>query len=455
MSNRLHVWSLASLVVALAGCGGRGCSSSNDRTARRSTPSATPAPPSTPAPPQQGPATSPANAPVLTLTTADASTAQVSTVREGVNLLGVELYGKLREAPGNVIVSPAGVSATLAMATGGARGETLSEMRRVLHHPADERALHQVLGDTVVNWRYGDAGDAGDGGLMRYAQRAWVTEGLTYVDAFIDLTMHAYQASFDRVDFHSVPEAQRRINGWLSGQTDERVDEVVPGEALNDATRMVVAGGLYLRVAWQRRFSLAQTRAEPFAGERSTSVSMMHTAGTFGYAAPEGVRVVELPMRDGNLAMDVILPAEASGFADLERGLTAEKIDQWVAALRPTRVDVALPRFTLHPRLSTPLRAPLEALGMTRAFDASTADFSGVATPRNATDRVSLGAAYHRSTLEVGEYGDGGSAESNAARPTAAGAGAAVRADRPFLFVVRDTRTGLMALIGRVVDPSS
>lgn len=454
MSNRLHVGSLASLVLVCAGCGGRGCSGSNARTEHRPTTSANAPTAPTNAPQHQG--TAPANAPVLTLTTADASTAQVGSVREGVNLLGVELYGKLREAPGNVIVSPAGVSATLAMAAGGARGETLTEMRRVLHHPADDRALHQVLGDTVVNWRYGDAGDAGDGGLMRYAQRAWVAEGLTYVDTFIDLTMHAYQASFDRIDFHNVPEAHNRINGWLRGQTDERLDEVVPGEALSDTTRMVVAGGLYLRVAWQHRFSLAQTRAEPFAGERSANVSMMHTANTFGYAAPEGVRVVELPMRDGNLVMDVILPAEASGFADLERGLTAEKIDQWIAALHPTRVDVALPRFTLHPRLSTPLRAPLEALGMTRAFDASAADFSGVATPRNAGERLSLGAAFHRSTLEVSEYGDSGSAESNAARPAAGAAGATVlRADRSFLFVVRDTRTGLMALIGRVVDPSS
>jgi serpin B len=452
MPNRLHVWSLASLVVALAGCGGRGCSGSGARNDRRH--AAADAARSG-APAARGNAPTTPSTPVLTLTAVDASTAQVGSVREGVNLLGVELYGRLREAPGNLALSPAGVAASLAMVAGGARGETLTEMRRVLHHPADERGLHQVLGEEVNRWRYGDAGDAGDDGLLRFAHRLYVAEGNTFVDGFIDLTMHAYQTSFDRVDFRDANAARARMNAWTSGQTDGRVDEAVPADGVTNASRMVLAGGFYLRVAWLHRFSLAQTRQEPFQGERPGQAAMMHLAGTFGYAAPEGVKVVELPLRDGGLVMDVILPAEASGFAELESGLTPQRLQAWVDALTPTRVDVALPRFTIHPRAPTPLRPPLEALGMTRAFDAIAADFSGIGAPRNPAERLSLSGVFHRTIVEVTEYGGGGSAESPAPRPAAGATGAAFRADRAFLFVVRDPRTGLLVLLGRVVDPAA
>lgn len=451
MPNRLHVWSLASLVVALAGCGGRGCSGSNPRTNRPANRPAVAsnAPAATPAPGAANNVAAPPNAPLTTLTALDASVAQVGSVSEGVNLLGVELYGGLRAAQGNVAVSPAGVAASFAMLAGGARGETLAEMRRVLHHPADAGAVHAVLGEEVVGWRYGDAGDAGDGGLMRFAHRLWAPEANAFVDGFIDLTMHAYRSSFDRVDFHNPNAVRARINAWASGQTDGRVDEIVPAEGVAETSRMVLAGGFYLRVAWQRRFSLAQTRPEAFVG--AGAAPMMHLASTFPYAAPEGVRVVELPLRDGGLVMDVILPAEPGGFAELEGGLTPQRIQGWVEALRPARVDVALPRFAVHPRAPTALRAPMEALGMTRAFDAANADFSGVSTPRNAGERLSLSAAYHRTIVEVTEYGESGGAEP-APRPGATGS--VFRADRPFLFVVRDPRTGMFVVMGRVVAPA-
>lgn len=453
MPNRLHVWSLASLVIALAGCGGRGCSGSNARDDRRTNRPANARSASVDAGRGANPtaAPTPANAPFMTLTTVDASTAQVGSVREGANLLGVELYGRLRAAQGNVMLSPTGIAASFAMAAGGARGETLAEMRRVLHHTGDATALHQVLGEEVVGWRHGDAGDAGDGGFMRFAQRLYAPEGLDFVGDFTDLTMHAYRASFDRVDFRNADAARARINAWTSGQTDGRIDDVVPADGVTNASRMVLAGGLYLRVAWQRRFSLAQTRVEAFQGSRPGQVSMMHLAGSFKYAAPEGVRVVELPLREGNLVMDVILPAEAGGFEELDGSLTAQRIQTWLDALAPARVDVALPRFTIHPRASTALREHFEALGMTRAFDASAADFSGVAATRSASERLALSAVYHRAIVEVTEYGDNGSPETPA-RPGAAGS--TFRADRPFVFVVRDAHSGLFVLLGRVVDPA-
>ena len=66
-------------------------------------------------------------------------------------------------------------------------------------------------------------------------------------------------------------------------------------------------------------------------------------------------------------------------------------------------------------------------------------------------ERLALSAVDHRAIVEVTEYGDSGAPEA-LARPGAAGS--TFRADRPFLFVVRDAHSGLFVLLGRVVDPA-
>ena len=55
----------------------------------------------------------------------------------------------------------------------------------------------------------------------------------------------------------------------------------------------------------------------------------------------------------------------------MERSLSAQKLDDLVAALAPKRVAVALPKFEVNPAQSLALADTLRALGMARAFDLS------------------------------------------------------------------------------------
>jgi serpin B len=96
-------------------------------------------------------------------------------------------------------------------------------------------------------------------------------------------------------------------------------------------------------------------------------------------------------------------------------------------------------------------------MGMTDAFDPSTADFSGMVegTP---PEPLYIGAVLHKAFVSIDEKGT----EAAAATVVEMAAGAAppeeeppdVRINRPFLFAIRDTESGTLLFLGRVLDPS-
>ena len=95
------------------------------------------------------------------------------------------------------------------------------------------------------------------------------------------------------------------------------------------------------------------------------------------HASLDGVQLLQLPYLGEELNMLVILPAERNGLPEVERMLTAERLRAWDDHLRVTKVQVYFPRFTV--RYESALRTPLRQLGMKLAFDASHADFGGIA----------------------------------------------------------------------------
>ena len=122
-----------------------------------------------------------------------------------------------------------------------------------------------------------------------------------------------------------------------------------------------------------------------------------------------------------------------------------------LAGLRRTQVAVALPKFRLTTHVE--LAGPLSALGMRLAFDPGRADLSGIA---GMPGYLYVHAVVHEAYLSVDEAG------TEAAAATGIGiSGTAVPlpprtrfiVDRPFVFVLRDTRTGAVLFMGSVANP--
>src|SRR4051812_23094037 len=73
---------------------------------------------------------------------AAAPAADIGPVVEGNTAFALDLYGQLRSKSGNLFCSPYSISTALAMTSAGAAGDTLAEMWKVLHLPANDSAVH-------------------------------------------------------------------------------------------------------------------------------------------------------------------------------------------------------------------------------------------------------------------------------------------------------------------------
>jgi serpin B len=290
--------------------------------------------------------------------------------------------------------------------------------------------------------------------------RLFGEETYAFEAPFLALTRDRYAAPLESVDFAGAAEAQRtHINSWVATETQDLIRDLLPQGSLDELTRLVLVNAVYFKGDWVQAFDTEATRPEPFhvGGTTAARVPMMRQTNAHRYAEIDGVQVVEMPYQGDELAMTIVLPRERNGLGALEASFDQAAVDRWVGALTPTRVEVVLPRFRLDDA-RIPLKDTLASLGMTRAFDRATADFSGMANPANYEDELYISDCFHEAFVEVDEEGTEAAAATAVVMGSRGGAPqppAAFRADHPFLFMIRDLESGTILFLGRVNDPRS
>jgi serine protease inhibitor len=370
------------------------------------------------------------------------------------NAFAASLWSALRDQPGNLAVSPASITTALAMVYGGARGETAAEMKRVLHFEGSPEEVTRSVGGLQQQWNAGNGPT-----ILRSTNRLFGEATCTFEKPFLDATQSAFGAPLETVDFVKSPErARQHINDWMEKETQYRVRDVIPRDAVDGLTRLVLVNAIYFKADWAHPFEASATRFIPFYLTKTDrkDVPTMRKEGTFRFAERGGVRVLELPYEGQDASMVLLVTDAVDGLPALEQALTSAELDRWISAMKPELVDVTLPKFEIEPSSSISLRETLGALGMRLAFDKEKADFTGIANPKSPRDRLFLRDVFHRAFVKVDEKG------------TEAAAVTAVfnayggmppeprifRADHPFLFVLRDTKTGMILFMGRVANPS-
>jgi serpin B len=147
--------------------------------------------------------------------------------------------------------------------------------------------------------------------------------------------------------------------------------------------------------------------------------------------------------------MLVILPKTAAGREEVERDMSPAHLDRWIARMQERSIEIHLPRFRVEADCA--LERELPAMGMPDAFDPGRADFSGMDGRRD----LFIGAVRHRAFIEVEETGTTAAAATGVMMPTALIRPAPIvfRADHPFLFLIRDARSGVVLFLGRYAQP--
>jgi serpin B len=387
-----------------------------------------------------------------------ATSDQAEAVRDN-NAFAIELYGKLRSQSGNLFFSPESISTALAMSYAGARGDTAAEMAKTLHFTLPPGQLHPAMGALLR-----DRNAAHDGYQLKEADALWVQQGYSLLPEFLKLNKDNYEAGLNQVDFKGATETSRQtINLWVEQRTENKIRELLPPGILDSSTRLVLTNAIYFKGDWEKQFNKEDTKDEDFqlSATQAIKTPLMHMTKGFNYFEGGLFQALEVPYKNKELSMIILLPKAMEGLSAFEQSLSPASMQQLLGQLRPTgKVIVTMPKFKIEARFT--LGDTLKAMGMKKAFDASMADFSGIAS-RKTMQRdgtFSISAVIHKAYVDVSEEGTEAAAATAVVGHAVSGYHARpnppiiFRADHPFMFLIRDNRSGSILFIGRVANPS-
>ena len=375
------------------------------------------------------------------------------------NDFALALYGLLRERQGNLFFSPFSIRTALGMACAGARGETALEMNRTLGFAASDETLHTAVAALLERLNTAGAGLY----EMAVANSLWSQDGAPLRAEFLDLVARHYTGAMNPVDFQRDPESARTlINRWVEDKTKQKVRNLIPQNGISAQTRLVLANAVSFKGLWELPFDELATRDQPFhlEGGREVSAPLMQHHARVRYMQAEGYQAVDLDYRGGDLSMLVILPDRKLQLRDFEESVSVGMLESCMAQLIKRVVEISLPRFKMAWALE--LKPHLSSLGMPLAFSRFRADFSGInghAPPHE--DSLLISAVFHKAFVEVNEEGTEAAAATAVVMEAMMGMGRSMpprpptfRADHPFLFAIRDRKSGAILFLGRMADPT-
>jgi serpin B len=390
-----------------------------------------------------------------------------------LNDFGFDLLRHL-DSSGNLCASPTSIALALAMVEPGAKGQTATEMAKVMHSFGSAGQASEILallGSLRTKTSYVDAdglplqpGATPDPAHpdpvaeLNVSNQAFLQKDLTFEQQYLDALSSSFDSGLGTLDFAKDPEAARlAINKWASDQTKGRIPSVLQPGDVTEATRFALANAVYLKAAWAYQFDKANTKSRNFttAGGSAVSVPTMAMEREMSYSSGSGYRAVELPLGDNGLSMTLVVPDKMGDFV---AGLSQAKLSAILAAESTYDVDFTLPRFSIDTRFD--LTKALTDMGMPTVFSDS-ADLSGVAPlgPLN-PQGLRLDKVIHQANIDVVEEGTTAAAVTVAIGATG-GPGdqtppphAQFHVDKPFLYLIRDIESGAVLFLGRVDDPS-
>ena len=372
-------------------------------------------------------------------------------IAKQTNLFSHNLYQQfnlqadlIRSTPENILFSPYSISTALAMTFAGAKDQTREEMMQAVGLSMERclffgsKRIAQILSKkTSIN----------------VANKIFAHQDYSIEQDFTDKLTEYFNAPIEQVNF-ATQGAIDTINGWVSGQTREKIKTIVSSRDVDSNTRMVLANAVYFKSDWLKKFKAHDTRVEAFykSEDDPMPVDMMQQTSTFKYVENEDLQLIELPYDKDDMSMFIALPREGK-LANVEKTLNTDNFEKLMSEMNMHTVNVKLPKFKFETSYS--LRDTLSNMGMPTAFGPS-ADFSGITGSKD----LYISDVLHKAVIEVDEQGSEAAAATavvmnmKATFHTRLPLTIMFEANRPFLFFIRDNETGLFLFTGRVCEPA-
>ncbi|KAG7650644.1 Serpin domain [Arabidopsis thaliana x Arabidopsis arenosa] len=248
---------------------------------------------------------------------------------------------------------------------------------------------------------------------MKAVNGLWIEKSLPIDPKYKDLFENFFKAVYVPVDFRSKAEDVRKeVNSWVEHHNNNLIKDLLPRESVTSRTNKIYANALYFKGAWKRPFEKYYTKDRDFHLVNGTTVSVPFMTS------------YETQKKDG---LDDLLKRMAS---------TPGFLDSHIPRYKVELEEFRIPKFKIEFGFSA--TSVLNQVGVLHS--------------------VSM---YHKACVEIDEEG----AEAAAATADVEDDGCALDmepppkkidfvADHPFIFLIREDKTGTVLFVGQLFKPS-
>lgn len=351
----------------------------------------------------------------------------------------------------NPVLSPVSAYLALTMAGEGTDGNTKKQFMDVLGE--DMVALsYDMMNQLPVNT---------DELSILLANSAWLDDQFEVKDEWLGTVTSLFDADVYQTTLSS-KKTMKQMNNWISDKTYGLIDNMLT-EPLSNHARLVLFNTIYFKGKWENVFWGANDdEFTTESGDKISTAFMRQYAEQYDYIENAYTRGVFMPYITENYetdkyAMLALLPKDGKTVREMYHQLITDKdiLSTFLAQRESKSVNLKLPKFDIT--FDKILNDSLNHMGLTDAFDVSTADFSQLVSEKG-DENLYISLVRQKAVIKVDEQGT----EAAAATEVGIECTAVLETDepidvyfnQPFLYMIVDMEREIPLFIGIIDNPA-
>lgn len=352
-----------------------------------------------------------------------------------VNSLGWSLSQfYYRQNRGNECFAPYTLYSLLALLYEGSRNHTEAEIKKFLDFqlPKEELAHYIQTYNQLLKLSFGNLL-----ALNKDIEPLW---------GFQNRLLKYYEADILPINHAEPRKTVENINKWVNDKTNGLINGILK-EELSPETDLLLASSLYFSEKWLHEFPEESTQDGVFVLENREKiiVQMMRHEFRGYYGKNEEVEIIGLKYK-GPYMMLIILPNPKINLSTIEEKLSVSYCDSLFSSMKWENVMLSLPKFSLE--FEYDLSEILKEMGLLSCFSAN-ADFGAISN-----HPLLINMICKKTKINVHENGTEAAAVVYASFSRGFdNETKIVSINRPFLFNIIHTQTGMVLFTGRISNP--
>ena len=352
---------------------------------------------------------------------------------------------KLENEKENMIYSPLSIKYAFQMLKDGADGNTKAQIENVLGN------TNLVKHDNIEN-------------VLSLANAIYIRN--TYAQYIKEEYKNRLEDKYNtEVKIDEFKNA-KTMNSWIENKTFGQIKDMISDNIpANPDNKMILINALAIDMKWKTEFDAANTYSRPFYtnDNKQLDVAMMNNetkSKNVSYYKDDKVTALLMDLEEyENEQMEFLAIMPNSDLSKYIENFDKKDLNNITDNLKKASetnagLKISIPKFSFDYDLK--LEKDMKALGITDAFSPEKADFSNMVNNK----KLWVGGALHKANIDFTEKGVKAAAVTviymkdatailNEEKPIE------VKIDHPFMYVIRDKKSGEIWFVGTVYEPNS